>query len=180
MDSRRPLAIATADELRRDFDRVFAEAPASNTTPYDDLLGLTVGGNPYAVRLSHVGGLYSDRKVTWLPGSAPELLGLLGLRGAIFPAYDLRRLLGYARDAVVPRWFFVMADAPAVLGFEQFDGHLRVPRESIRAAHGSASDGQRGIREVVHAGDLVRPIVHVPSVFETITALARRTASPKE
>jgi len=36
--------------------------------------------------------------------SVPELLGIMGFRGAMVPVYDLRALCGYAAGAA-PRWW---------------------------------------------------------------------------
>jgi len=166
--------------LQHAFDRTFAEAPRADAAPQEDLLAITISGDPYAMRLSEVGGLYSDKTITWLPGSVPELLGLVGLRGALLPAYDLRALLGYSH-ADCPRWCVVAADAPIVLGFEQFDGHLRVSRGAITSARaGHAVDRSRCVREVVHTDDLVRSLVHVPSVLEAIAVLVHHAARAKE
>lgn len=170
----------SASELQQTFDRTFAEAPRADAAPHDDLLAITIGGDPYAMRLSEVAGLYPDRRFTWLPGSVPALLGLVGLRGALLPVYDLGTLLGYPKTAT-PRWLAVIADAQVVLGFEQFDSHLRVPRQAIaEAGTGSAASRPQPVREVVHTNGLVRPIIHLPSVLEAIAVLVHHAARPKE
>ena len=51
-----------ADELRRAFDRSFAEAPggAPEADALESLLAIRVGGDPYALRLSEIAGLFAD------------------------------------------------------------------------------------------------------------------------
>ena len=169
-----PLALTMLAELRRAFDRSFAEAPVTDALPQDDLLAIGIGGDPYAVRLSEVAGLMNDKRVTGLPGSVPELLGLAGLRGTLLPIYDLRALLGYPQGAV-PRWLFVIANAnaPVGLAFDQFDGHLRVPRQA-RAGERSPDTRSPHVREVVLAAGLARPVIHIVSVLEAIETLVRQ------
>jgi len=73
-------------ELREAFDRRFAEpAGADAGATQDDFLTITIGADPYAMRLSEVAGLYLTPRITPLPGSVPALLGLVGLRGALVP-----------------------------------------------------------------------------------------------
>lgn len=160
-------------ELKRMFDRTFAAAPCSDTSIQEDLLAVGVGGDSYAIRLSEVGGLLSDRNITRLPGSATELIGLMGLRGALVPVYDLRALLGYP-GGPAPRWLLIAAAARVALAFDRFDGHLRVSREAVSAGSSRGAANHSHVREVVRTADAVRPIVHLPSVLDAIAALVRR------
>ena len=176
-----PGSAVSVEVLRRTFDQAFASAPRVSTDREHDLLALTIGGDPYALRLSEISGLHADRKVRWLPGSVPELRGLVALRGALLPAYDLRALLGYPGAATAPRWCVVTARPPVALTFEQFDGHLRAPGAAIDVATTEpAADRARYVREVVHGDDVVRSVIHVPSVLEAIEVLVYRATRPKE
>jgi purine-binding chemotaxis protein CheW len=175
MNDQRPVSRAAL--LRREFDRSFAEAPQLEAERTEDLLAIRVGGDPYALRLSEVAGLFADRRVTPLPSPLPELLGLAGFRGALVPVYDLGSLLGYHR-AEAPRWLVSIAGgASAALAFERFEAQLRFPRAAI------ASDGARAdryAREVVRTPEAMRPVLHLPSVLEAIKARVRHGARPKE
>ena len=179
MSVQEPQTIAKAAELKRIFDQTFAEAPRSDASAEDDLLAISVASDPYAIRLSEVAGLLSDRRVTWLPGSVPELIGLMGLRGAVVPVYDLRALLGYARGPV-PRWFLIAAAIPVAIAFDRFDGHLRVPRAavSIGSTHSVATQ-LPCVQEVVRTREFVRPIIHMPAVLDAIAALVRHRPGRK-
>lgn len=179
MSVHEPQTVAKVAELKRMFDQTFAEAPRSDASPTDDLLAISIGSDPYAIRLSEVAGLLSDRRVTWLPGSVPELIGLMGLRGALVPVYDLRALLGYPRGTV-PRWFLITAATQVALAFDRFDGHLRVSRAAV-----STGSAQRGatqlpcVREIVRTDAFVRPIVDMHAVLDAIAALVASTERSK-
>jgi chemotaxis signal transduction protein len=174
-------ATVRIEALRQAFDLAFAAAPRVDSDSQSDLLAMTIGGGRYALRLHEVSGLYADRKIRWLPGSVRELLGLVALRGALLPAYDLRALLGYPTAAGATRWCVVAAHAPVALAFEQFDGHVRTPAGSIAAAsRDPVADRSPCIRETVHSDNLVRSVIHVPSVLELIDGLVHRGSRPKE
>jgi chemotaxis signal transduction protein len=168
---------ATALELRRAFDAAFAEAPATSPAPSEDLLAFRLAGDPYAVRLRQIGGLFKDRRLTLLPSPVPELLGVAGIRGSIVPVCDLRALLGYP-PAGNTRWLLLTV-APEVVGmaFEAFEGQLRVRRESIVAA---PAQGRRHVSEAVQIGDVLWHVVDVASVVEAVTSRARTAGLAKE
>ena len=157
-----------AAAFRDAFDQSFAHAVGTGPAAVVDLLAITVGGEPYALRLSEVSGLFVDKAVMWLPSPAPALLGVAGFRGTVLPVYDLGRLLG--RDkAAAARWLVVAGGASVALAFERFDGFLRVPPERLMP---DARDQARGhIREILD-GESPRPIVHVASLLERLVKQA--------
>ena len=77
----------------------------------------------------------------------PELVGMVGIRGTVFPVYDLGMLLGCPR-AAAPRWLVVAAAGPIALAFGAFDGYLSVRAEGIERQ--------------------VQTIIDLPSVIEKI------------
>jgi chemotaxis signal transduction protein len=134
-----------ADELRREFDRSFASPPILAREATVDLLAIEVGMNRHAIQLAEIAGLYTDKKITRVPGSKPAMIGIAGFRGTIAPVYDFASLMGYP-PSQAPRCMIVMATAPIAFAFDAFDGQQRVSRESIRprqpgdAPHGYARD----------------------------------------
>jgi chemotaxis signal transduction protein len=179
VSSHLPAAITVAGDLRQQFDRAFAERPPAERPSQDDLLAFTVGGDAYAIRLPEVGGLLCDRKITSLPGSVPELIGIAGLRGALVPVYDLRALLGYPR-AQSYRWFVIAASMPVAFAFDRYDGHLRVGRAAVSAASPSSTASPSSfIREVVHTDRGTRPIVHLVAMLDHVGALSRQRSGRK-
>lgn len=157
---------AALAELRWSFDRSFAEPPPAPSAARYDLLGITIGVDPYAVPLAEVSGIFANRKFTPLPSAIAELLGLVGLRGAILPAYDLRALLGYPRGGPC-RWLLLTRGLEVALAFDRVDGYLRVPRESVMVQQ-ALSSRSRHIREVVRTEPVARPVIHIASVLEQI------------
>lgn len=173
MTTRLPERLA---ELRWTFDRSFAEPPPPRTAEVDDLLGIRVAGDPYAVRLSGISALFADRMTTPLPCSLPELLGVAGFRGAIIPVYDLATLLGYPASAT-PRWLVLTAELPPfALAFDTLDGHLRVAADAFaRVDAGRESDrGPRAyVAEVVRTPAGSWSVVDLPALRAAIAARAR-------
>jgi chemotaxis signal transduction protein len=160
-------------ELRRVFDLSFVEVRHSEAGQSDNLLAIGVGSAPYALKLTEISGLFSDKKVIWVPSPVRELLGIAAFRGTMLPVYDLRALLGHERDKE-PRWLAVAAAMPVGLAFDQFDGHAHVNREAIvPVTH--AVGGHPHVREVVQAPHFVRPIVHVASLLEALETWTRDT-----
>jgi chemotaxis signal transduction protein len=167
-------------ELRRAFDRSFADAPPSDVASLEDLLEITVSASSYALRISEVSGLFADRKITPLPAAVPELLGITGFRGSILPVYDLAAMLGYPiATATTPRWLAIAAALPVGLAFEAFERHQRISRDAIVPQIRSESQ-MRHVREVFKSRETVRPIVSVASVLEAITSRARPGAAERE
>jgi len=169
-----PLAQRAA-ELRRNFDRSFAEPPRSRQAASLDLLAIRLGGEPYALHLAAVTGLFAGKKFTRLPQAAPELLGIAGFRGSVVPVYDLRVLLGCA-DGEAPRWLVIAAASAVALAFDGFDGHLRLPLDAI-APQGPGESTRPHVRELVRvaASDLpLRSLIDVDSVVASIQQRVRQ------
>lgn len=173
----RPQADRVA-ELRAAFDRSFSEAPSPEVAALDDLLDIRVGTTPYALRLAEMSGLFADMKITPMPTRVPELVGIAGLRGSILPVYDLRAMLGHTVDERA-RWLAIAAAMPVGLLFDRFEGHVRVRRDAIVWQGGRDGD-VRHVREVVQLNGLMRPIVSIGSILETIKSRVRAGVSEKE
>ncbi|MGH8187268.1 MAG: chemotaxis protein CheW, partial [Steroidobacteraceae bacterium] len=163
-------------ELRAAFDRSFAEAPSREVAALEDLLDIRVGTTPYALRVAEMSGLFADVKITPMPTRIPGLVGISGLRGSLLPVYDLRAMLGHTMDTNA-RWLAIAASVPLGLLFDRFEGHVRVRRDAIVP---QGSGDVRHVREVVQLNGIVRPIVSIVSILETVTSLVQAGASEKE
>jgi chemotaxis signal transduction protein len=155
-----------AARLRDDFDRSFAEPRSPERPAGDDLLAIRIGPEPYALRLAEVSGLYTERKITRLPGSSPALLGIAAFRGAIVPVYDLSVLLGQSPGEMV-RWLAIAAGQAVAFALASVEGYLRVDLASI-VPHEARGRERRHVRDFARGAGPVRPIVHLPSVIEAI------------
>jgi purine-binding chemotaxis protein CheW len=155
-----------AAELRRDFDRGFADPPPAKNAAKEELLAIRLGAQGFAIRLSEIAGLFADKKITPVPGATAALLGIAAFRGSIVPVYDLRSLLAQSRSQT-PRWLVIAAAAPVALAFEAFDGQLRVSPESITPQQSNAQ-AHNYTRDFVQTENILRPIIHLSSVLEAI------------
>jgi len=161
-----------AAELRSAFDRGFAAPLRIDAAVKLDLLAIRVGTEPCAMRLSEVAGLFADQKVVRVPGSHAALLGVAGFRGALVPVYSLGTLLGHSRTKA-SRWLVIAAAAPVALAFDVFEGHVRVPADAILPQQSQAQ--MRGCAlEFIRTADLVRPVLHLPSVIDALGTTERR------
>jgi purine-binding chemotaxis protein CheW len=163
--------------LRSGFDSAFAEPAQFDMTPMEDLLVIRIGDDVFAIRLSEISGLYVGRTVTRVPGGDPALLGIAGFRGTIQPVYSVATLLGRPTEAS-PRWLMIAAAAPIALAFDGFECHSRVASETIRPRDANAKD-QPYARDFVPIQQFVRPILHLPSIFDAIRT-QRQALSPTE
>lgn len=166
-----------SQELRLAFDRSFAAPAHLDTTPRENLLAIRAGSQVLALRLSEVGGLFADKKITRIPGRVATLLGIAGFRGVILPVYDLGMLLGQAK-AKASRWLVIAAAVPIALAFEAFDGHLRISKDAIFPEGAGERAGH--VRDCVRMEGVVRPILSLPSVLDTIKAQSAQPAAREE
>lgn len=166
-----PRLAERAAELRTDFDRAFAAPSRADVARKLDLLAIGVGAESCAVRLSEITGLFADRKITFVPGSNPALLGIAGFRGVVLPVYNLRTLLGHSA-AQTPRWLLIAAAAPVALAFDAFEGHLRAAADAILSQQSDAKMRDYA-REFLRTTDTVRSVLHLPSVIEAFGANGR-------
>jgi len=160
---------SAADELARAFDADFARAATVRTADSEDLLAIRVGSDPYALARGELVGLFADKLVTPLPGTAPGLLGISGFRGAVLPVYDLRSVIGGPAASAPLRWLVTTAAATVALAFDGFEAFLRVPRDAIASHAGAVGHVRRAVRR---DGEL-RPILDVASIVEAIRSRTR-------
>ena len=107
--------------LRRDFDGAFARPLPEEPPAAEEVLGLRVGGAPFAVRLADLAALRPHRAPTPLPGGPPGLIGLDAEGATLLAVYDLAALLG--RPTGELRWQIVpRADGEIALAFAALDG----------------------------------------------------------
>lgn len=158
-----------AAQMRREFDRSFADAPRAATEVPHDLVAIRIGGDPYALRVAEIAGLHVDRPVESVPSRIPELAGIAGFRSSLVPVFDLAALLGYPA-ATASRWIAIAATTSIGFAFETFEGHLRLVPGSIVSC--APVDAPAHVRAVARDGGQVRPIVHLPSLIEAIATRA--------
>jgi purine-binding chemotaxis protein CheW len=167
-----PAGIAErVSDLRRAFDRSFAEAPRRDSPVVQDVLAISVSGHRFAIRLTEIAGLFGDKKITPVPARSPTLLGIAGFRGAAVPVHDLRRLFGLPGTGT-PRWLVIAAATPVALAFDGFEGQLRLSRAAAALHEGGVARAY--VHEIVRARGHVRAVVDIAAVVETIAAQVGR------
>jgi purine-binding chemotaxis protein CheW len=167
---------ARAEELRAHFDAAFAEPPPEAAPAQVDLLAIRCGEHGFALRLAEVISVHTERKVVATPSPSPQLLGLAGVRGLVFPVYDLGALLGQA-PSPAPRWLaLVRVRAPFALGFDSFEQHLRVPTDDVVTASQDAPVAHPFGGGSVRTASGPRPLIDLPALFEAV--MGRRRAAP--
>lgn len=152
-----------ASELRRAFDQSFARPASAPDTSLLELIAVRSGDAHYAIRLSDVTALLSNLPLSRLPSTAPAFMGLLVHRGAIVPVFALGTLL--RKPAAAARWF-VLVRAPELigLGVDDFEGYLRVPRDS-----GSAISSEGHVAFVIQDGGVSRGVLELRTILSAIT-----------
>jgi chemotaxis signal transduction protein len=173
------MSLDRAAELRRDFDHSF-QLPVLLADGTDEpFLAIRVLGDPYALRVTEVSGLFVDRPVTPLPGPLPELLGIAGFRGALTPVYCLARLLGYETPEPARRWLATIADTRALaLAFQGLDGHVRLPRGAVLPGHDAAST-RRFVAGVLSTKGALYSVIDTRALAASIEARALSGAEDK-
>lgn len=177
MSQRQPTVRTRAQQLRAEFDNAFAAAPQPDPGERVDLLAIRCAEHGFALPLSGVLAVLTDRKLVPVPSPAPALLGLIGVRRLVAPVYDLRALLGYAAGTA-PRWVALLrTPAPMAVAFDQFEQHLRVPKSDVIAgpagtapAHALASGSV-----VTPAGP--RPLIDLSALFSAVADGSRRAGA---
>jgi purine-binding chemotaxis protein CheW len=165
-----------AEALRREFDDGFARPIRAGDGQGIELLAIRVAGDPHALRLSEIAGLFADRPVTPVPGPMAELRGLANLRGELVPVYDLRLLLGRpAADA--PRWIALAAARRVGLAFDDVDGHVVAAPTDLATEAGVPGPARQVVRMARGTG-LV--LLAIPALLDDLASRARRAGATKE
>lgn len=180
--------LGSVEEMRRRFDAVFAAPPAPRAAAIASFLGLRIGGDGFVLRIQAMSGLAAARTIVPLPGAAPAMLGLAGIRGLVVPVFSLSALMGYGSQP--PRWFALCAGQGGdtiAFSFSDFDGYMEALVSDVRAddsiepreprEHRSArrpSSNRELVREVVRAQGELRGVIDlsllVKAAYETVPA----------
>lgn len=170
-------ATGRAAELRLAFDGGFAQPIEFDATVKIDLLAIRIGAETCAIRLREIAGLFVDKSVTRIPGSALALLGIAGFRGAILPVFNLQSLLARS-TAATPRWLVIAAAAPVALAFDAFEGQMRVSPDAI-LPRPSGAQTLSYAREFVQTSARIYPVIHLPWILDAIKT-QRPDVTPRE
>ncbi|GGN66077.1 hypothetical protein GCM10010112_28120 [Actinoplanes lobatus] len=166
--------------LREEFDRSFGEPARVLECGTVELLAVSAGDRPYALRLAEASGVHPDRPVTPLPTEVRALLGVAGFAGTVVPVYDLAALLGHPVPRR-PRWLLLANGTPPLaLAFHELDRHLRVPLTDVVEGLGGGGGPPGCLHGMVRLPDGHRPIVDLPAVRELVHRLTGHQSVPEE
>lgn len=91
-----------------------SNGPASDVRQY---ISFTIGAEEYGVDIMAIREIKGWTEATELPDSPPHLRGVINLRGAIIPVFDLRaRFTGHLTQATARHVTIVVTVGPRVLG----------------------------------------------------------------
>ncbi len=115
-----------------------------------DLLVFSLGKQQFGLPVGQVSTVVPRATLTPLPGAPADLIGLLRLRGALYPVIDIRARLGLSvAVAHIGECIVVMHSATLDVGLlvEGIEGVVTSSLDPI----GKRADGKRLIRDVVEA-----------------------------
>jgi chemotaxis signal transduction protein len=165
-----------AADLRRAFDASFAVPRVSEPAETEDLLGIRVAGEPYAIPLREITGIMALRTVVPIPVARPDVLGLAGIRGAIVPVFRLASLLGYGSASETSHWLILCdADEPIALAVAEFEGYLRLPKACLHRDDRQTSADDH-VQQIARTSSGARAVLSIPHIVATIRA---RVAQPQ-
>ena len=122
------------------------EAPAG-----DELLVWSVLGQRFALETRYVKEVARVRDLTPVPTAPAHLEGICNVRGAIMPAFDLRKLMGTAPAGLADRSYMVVVGdvAPefAILA-DSVDDVVQLPLDAMFAGARSAPAGAAYVRAI--------------------------------
>jgi chemotaxis signal transduction protein len=172
-------ALAGLAELRRAFDESFA-APLRFRPPAGvSLLAIRAAGEALALRASRIGEIVARRSILPVPSRVPEMLGVLAVRGALAPVYDLAALLGLPSHEQERRWIALASHGtPVGLAFDELEGQIEVAAASLCPEQAAAA--RPLLPEVVRIGSGARAVVDLPALLETIERRAGLAGPAKE
>ncbi len=164
-------------ELRREFDLAFARPEEDRSRAAGmALLGVGVRDLPLALPLEALASIDAGRVVEPLPGAAPGVLGLAGLRGQLVAVFDLAALLGLPGSGPAPRWFATIRRAPSIaVAFGRFEGRFDAagPAPEVETSAPRVPFVSHHVRD----GSTVRAVVDLDAV---LSSLERAAGDPRQ
>jgi len=131
------------------------------------LLLVRVGGEMLAVRRAETTGLIRSETIVLTPGRSPAFLGLVGLRGGLYPIWSLATLLGRPAPAAGPAAWLVLTEARGTdmcaFACEAFEQMIFVPEGAI--ATQPPRDGSTAFTPATSPwGTALVPVVDLPAL----------------
>jgi chemotaxis signal transduction protein len=154
-------------DMRRAFDQSFATPHVGASESLERMIVIRLGGEPFAMRASHISGIARAKCIVSLPSRIPEVLGLAGIRGTLVPVFDLRSILKLKPCVSTPSWLALVVDqVPIALGFDEFDGQVELSPTNLYADESPTPRSH--VQLLARIGPSVHPVIDIPSILEVI------------
>lgn len=135
-----------SDPTEEDDRRTLEERARALATPQgvadgpagDELLLWSVMGQRFALETCYVKEVARVRDLTPVPTAPAYLEGICNVRGAIMPAFDLRKLMGAAPPGLADRAYMIVVGGSAAefaILADSVDEVVRLPLDSMFAEH---------------------------------------------
>lgn len=168
-----PQFLVNVEELRREFDQVFALPAPVPSADVEDFLIIRVGTRQYALPVPQLIRVEAHRTIVALPAENRSLLGIVGFHGRLMPVYCLEMLFGSASTRGETNWIAACDRSELIgLAFDELIRYLRVPRTDIVRVD-SPEPSQELVQDAVRGPEAVWPIISLARVLEAI----RKTVS---
>ena len=108
----------------------------------DELILWSVMGQRFALETSYVKEVARVRDLTPVPAAPVYLEGICNVRGAIMPAFDLRKLMGIAPAGLADRAYIIVVGGSAAefaILADSVDDVVRQPLDAMFAGAGPAT-----------------------------------------
>jgi chemotaxis signal transduction protein len=167
-----PRSDVTASSLRHAFDVSFAAPLIAADDDLEDFLMARIGGDRHLIRLAEIAGLLKAEAIVDVLAAAPAFLGVVGVRGALVPVFDLAMVLGYEDRTAQRRWMILCGgEEPIALAFADFEGYRRLAKSALHEEDGVARADRR---EIARVDDGACPVINIP----LIVAATRKSNRP--
>jgi len=165
---RRSVIAEGIEGLRQAFDQAFSAQPNGGAQDLQDLLSVRIAGEPYAIRLAEIAGLSPNPRITPVPSTVSEFLGVTAIRGVVFPVYSLAEILGHGKNGSPARWVSVFGThEPLGLIFGSLEGHARISSSDLWTSK-EAEVRRQHMPQVARIGALICPVISLASIAQTI------------
>jgi hypothetical protein len=151
-----PREAASVSALRREFDAAFALPPAPVRATTRFLLA-SVDGTSLAVPIGECVAVRRVDDLARLPSAHRAFTGVVGLSGAVLPAYDVGPLVGLSRASGHREWLVVARTPNRVCFlFDRIEGYADVA--GAGSAHGTYAEIGGARRRLVSLAAVVREL----------------------
>jgi purine-binding chemotaxis protein CheW len=139
----------------------------------EQLVEFCLADEIYGVDISLISEIIRLREITQIPRTAPDIQGVINLRGKIVPILDLRKRLGLPtieHDSLTRIIVVAVADCTIGMVVDSVTGVLRIPQDKIEPPSELVSDVDSNyIRGVGKAEGKLVILLDIPKVLRILS-----------